>query len=152
MWRNAPLFTTPPKKALVVGRNAPLLRTPPMDTLPTKSVGVRLRQALAMLTFWDSLIPTYKNSNHPRKMVVGRNAPLLRTPPKSADRRRNTPLLRTPPKKALVVGRNAPLLRTPPMDTLPTKSVGVRLRQLMPCQHSVTVSFRPTRQHTPPET
>jgi len=58
--RNAPLFTTPPKKALVVGRNAPLLRTPPMDTLPTKSVGVRLRLAHAMPKFWDSLIPTYK--------------------------------------------------------------------------------------------
>ena len=48
------------KKALVVERKAPLLRTPPMDMLPTKSVGVRLRQALAMPTFWDSLIPTYK--------------------------------------------------------------------------------------------
>jgi len=58
--RNAPLFTTPQKKALVVGWNAPLLRTQPMDTLPTKSVGVRLRQAHTIPKFWDSLIPTYK--------------------------------------------------------------------------------------------
>jgi hypothetical protein len=58
--RNAPLLRTSPKKALVVGRYAPLLRTPPLDTLPTKSVGVSLRQAHAMPKFWDSLIPTYK--------------------------------------------------------------------------------------------
>jgi hypothetical protein len=58
--RNAPLLRTPPKKARVVGRNAPLFTTSPMDTLPTKSVGVRLRQALGMPKFCDSLIPTYK--------------------------------------------------------------------------------------------
>jgi len=68
VWWNAPLLHTPPKKARVVGRNAPLLRTPPMDTLPTKSVGVRLHQALGMPIFCDSLIPTYKTAHYARNV------------------------------------------------------------------------------------
>ncbi len=108
---------TPPVGTLsAVWWNAPLLCSPPMDTLPTKSVGVRLRQAHAMPKFWYSLLPTYKKfKSFPVRWSCGGihlSSPLCQ-------------------KNALVVGRNVPLLRTPPMDTLPTKSVGVRLRQAL---------------------
>ena len=69
VWRNAPLLRTPPVGTLsAVWWNAPLLCSPPMDTLPTKSVGVRLRQAHAMPTFCDSLIPTYKTAHSARNV------------------------------------------------------------------------------------